>query len=81
MVWRKQTRLYRYLQSADCHGMKITFSFIDEYGKITVAKYKSVGMIKGHLSDNFVWKLDGRSIRYMRRKRIIENKKPKLIEL
>ncbi len=72
-----RTKLYRYLQSAERPGRKLRYSFMDEYGKITNAKYILKEVINSNVKDilNFVWRLDARSIRYMRRVRIIENKR------
>jgi len=69
------TELYRYIQSAEFKGRKIVFNFRDEFGKITVAKYKLVEILESNISDlyNYILRLDGRSVRYMRRVKIIEN--------
>lgn len=72
-----RTKLYRYLQSAEKHGKKLIFSFMDEYGKVTNAKYILKGIMDSNINDifNFIWRLDARSIRYMSRVSIIENKR------
>ena len=71
----KTIKLYRYLQSGEFHGKKLVFNFRGEVGKLTIAKYKLIKILKSNVknSDNYLWKLDARSIRYMRRVRIIEN--------
>lgn len=72
----KITELFRHLQSTESYP-KLRYPFRDEYGKLTVAKYKLVGIIEGNIKDlnNYVFRLDARSVRYMRRVKIIENKK------
>lgn len=67
--------MFRYLQSGEFHGKKLTIPFRDRYGKTTVAKYKLVDIIEHHVKErnNYIWRLDGRSIRYMQRVKIIEN--------
>ncbi len=70
-------KLYRYVQLAVAiPGRKYLQAFRDEHGKITVAKYSLVGIIDTNLRDfkSYVYKLDKRSIRYMRRVNVIENK-------
>ena len=69
--------LFRYLQTANPPiGKYLRLSFIDETRKITVAKYKLVKILESNLNDlsNWVYRLDARSIRYMKRCSIIENK-------
>lgn len=55
--------------------MFLRFTFRDEDGKYSIARYKLVGIVESHIKDfvNYIWKLDARSIRYMKRKKIIEN--------
>ena len=74
-TFTRVTELYRYIQSAEFKGRKIVFNFRDEFGKITVAKYKLVEILESNISDlyNYILRLDGRSVRYMRRVKIIEN--------
>lgn len=69
------TRVFRYLQSGAFHGKKLIIPYRDEYGKITVAKYKLIKIIEHHVKEcnNYLWKLDGRSIRYMRRVKVVES--------
>lgn len=71
----KTISLYRYLQSKEFYGKKLLFNFRDEAGKLTVAKYKLIKVLKSNVknSDNYFWKLDGRSIRYMKRVEVVEN--------
>jgi hypothetical protein len=72
----KTTKLYRYITTGDDYiGKSIRLPFIDEYGKITEAYYKLVKVIAGPLKNhyNYKFKLDARSVRYMRRVKIIEN--------
>jgi len=69
------TNLFRFLQSDTYYGNIILQPFIDEKYKITTAKWKICGIIKGYLADNFVYRLDKRSIRYGKRFKVIENKK------
>ena len=51
-------------------------SFVDEYGKLTFAKYKVIEIDILPKDITFIFKLDARSLRYMRRKKVIENKPP-----
>ena len=76
-----RTHLYRYIQSTEKPGRYIIQSYRDEFRKITLARWKLIGIMKGKIKDfdNYIWKLDGRSVRYMRNKIIIENKKHKLV--
>lgn len=74
-------KLYRYLQSsfhfAPFRGLK----FLDEYNKLTWVRYKFVAYTKRHINSatRYIYKLDARSVRYMQRVSIIENKeKPKI---
>ena len=63
----------RYILSGVFLGKRLRVPFRDEYGKTTVARYK---IVEAHcLSHSYIAKLDGRSIRYMRRAKIIENKR------
>lgn len=71
----KTTELCRYIQSAELKGTEIRFPFRDEIGKTTVAKYKLVEILESNISVlyNYIWRLDGRSVRHMKRVKIIEN--------
>ena len=73
----KTTELHRYLQSGECRSRKLLFNFKDEFGKITIAKYYLVWVFTSKVKelDNYIWRLDGRSVRYMKRVKIIENLK------
>lgn len=70
------THICRHLQSTECYP-KLRFPFRDETGKITVAKYKLVGLLKGRIEglDNYVYRLDARSVRYMKRVVVVENER------
>ena len=70
-------KLYRYRQSGEFHGKILTFLFRDEFGKTTRAKYKLIRLLLSNINDlnNYLWKLDARSIRYMRRVEVVENKR------
>lgn len=69
------TKLYRFIETTFMQARFTTINFIDKYGKITVARYKLIEAIEHPKTKKFayLWKLDGRSVRYMKRKRIIEN--------
>jgi len=73
----KRIRLYRYIQSAEAHTKKLKYTFVDEHGKITIVKYILKKMMYSNINNlvNYIWRLDGRSIRYMKRVMVIENKK------
>ena len=73
----QETSFYRYFHTQDMlMGKYLTQSFIDEHGKITNARYKVVEVDILPKSITFIFKLDARSLRYMRRKKVIENKSP-----
>ena len=67
----EETTLYRYLKSGLKPGRFIRYTFIDENYKITSARYKLVGFQAD--PPQMIWRLDGRSVRYVKRVRIIEN--------
>lgn len=73
----KTITFYRYIQSGEPKGAILHFLIRDETGKCTIAKYKLVKVLETNIKDlyNYVWRLDGRSIRYMKRVKIIENLK------
>jgi len=57
------------------HVPLIIKPFRDETGKITTVKYRLIGGFGGKGRDDrkYIWRLDARSIRYMKRAKIIEN--------
>ena len=77
MIDLKTTKLYRYLQSGEFYRKKLTFLYIDELGKTTRVRYRIIGLLESHIGDldNYLCKLDARSISYMKRVVIIENKR------
>lgn len=72
-----ETSLYRYFHTQDVlKGRYLTQSFMDEHRKITTARYKVVEVDILPKTITFIYKLDARSLRNMRRKKVIENKPP-----
>lgn len=69
-----EVHLQRFIRSEAPKPPFICVPFMDENLKHTTAKYKAIGVDKGGHSDVmiYVWKLDGRSVRYMKRVKIIE---------
>jgi len=73
----KHIEIFRYLQTASPeYGSTLCYPYRDETRKITVAKYRLIKILYHHIEDlkNWVYRLDARSIRYMRRVSIIENR-------
>ena len=76
-----ETSFYRYFHIQELllnkyRGKYWVGSFIDEYGKVTYAKYKVIEIAILPKEITLIFKLDARSLRYMRRKKVIENKPP-----
>ncbi len=65
---------FRNLITKELKGSKLCRSFMDENGKITLVIYRVKQINKNTL--NRVYRLDGRSLRYMKRYTIIENTLP-----
>jgi hypothetical protein len=78
-TYLKTTELHRWLIKGPDFNItpKLRFPFRDETSKITIVKYILKGVIGSNLinCENYLYRLDARSIRYMRRVKIIENRK------
>lgn len=70
-----KTHFYRFIQTPERRGAKLVQTFIDETGKLTKVRYGLIGISKNNKTQliTYNWRLDARSIRYMKRKAIIEN--------
>lgn len=76
------TNLYRFLQSESNQPCGVLgFNYVDENRKHTVVKYRLCGIVESRIFEfgkrlvNYIWRLDARSTRHMKRVNIIENKK------
>jgi len=64
---------WKRLSAEDVRGVKLVTPFRDETRKITTAKWKmKYGWHHGNLVMSYLFRLDGRSVRYMKRVKIIE---------
>ncbi len=72
----KRIRLLRYLQRREFQGKYIVQSYRDESDKTTMARWKLVQILRAQSKDcdNYLYKLDKRSIRFMKRVTVLENK-------
>lgn len=69
-------KLYRYYHRSEIGNAFLNhiINFRSEYGRYARASWKLVSRVIG--KDAYLYKLDGRSVRYMKRVEIIENEKP-----
>jgi len=72
---KRYITLFRLVETHDPYGSKLTLTYIDEAGKLTKPQYKRIK----HKTYQNVWRLDGRSIRYMKHVRLVENEIPYII--
>ena len=57
----------------DVLGVRICIPFVDEMRKFTTAKWRmKEGWYKGGKATHYLFRLDGRSVRHMKRVKIIE---------
>jgi hypothetical protein len=77
-TYLKTTKLFRWLIKGPDSNItpKLLVPFVDETGKLTVARYVLKSIIHSNLigCDNYLYRLDARSVRYMKRVKIIEMK-------
>lgn len=69
----KTTHLQRFVASTHRSLPMLARNFIDEHGWVTMAKWKLHSFYGQYGQKFYVYRLDARSIRYMKRVEIIEN--------